>query len=298
MLLTSVGALGDSRVRMLSRGPQSRFRMLAGATQAIELARRLHCARAGEQRGAVDEAGWSKRPCEGDTERVRHRARGSVEADPLCSRHLLADNRGERGGRVVDTEAVGPDVLDRARGTRMRTVGVPNHEHRVPRPVRACPPRSGPSRAQIGSQLRLGGSPAAADVVLIAGFGPLLASPPAQADRTLRPALSPSSRSGKKPYTGKGDPMEDRNRMAAEAVVIYEELFETFKGRLSSDPKWTESRMHELMDATFDEVRGLDLPGVSTSDEVIVRASTALAQLMADAVLQTIAVYLARHDSR
>jgi hypothetical protein len=37
---------------------------------------------------------------------------------------------------------------------------------------------------------------------------------------------------------------------------------------------------------------------VSTSDEVIVRASTALAQLMADAVLQTIAVYLARHGSR
>jgi hypothetical protein len=34
------------------------------------------------------------------------------------------------------------------------------------------------------------------------------------------------------------------------------------------------------------------------SDEVIVRASTALAQLMADAVLQTIAVHLARHDSR
>jgi hypothetical protein len=76
------------------------------------------------------------------------------------------------------------------------------------------------------------------------------------------------------------------------------ELFETFKGRLSSDPKWTESRMHELMDATFEEVRGLDLPGVSTSDEVIVRASTALAQLMADAVLQTMAVYLARHGSR
>ena len=62
--------------------------------------------------------------------------------------------------------------------------------------------------------------------------------------------------------------MEDRERMAAEAVAIYEELFETFKGRLSSDPKWTESRMHALMDATFDEVRGLDLPGVSTSDEV------------------------------
>jgi hypothetical protein len=92
--------------------------------------------------------------------------------------------------------------------------------------------------------------------------------------------------------------MEDRRRMAAEAVAIYEELFETFKGRLASDPKWTESRMHELMDATFDEVRGLDLPGVSTSDEVIVRASTALAQLMADAALQTIAVYLARHGSR
>jgi hypothetical protein len=65
---------------------------------------------------------------------------------------------------------------------------------------------------------------------------------------------------------------------------------------LSSDPKWTESRMHELMDATFEEVRGLNLPGVSTSDEVIVRASTALAQLMADAVLQTIAVYLARRS--
>jgi hypothetical protein len=42
----------------------------------------------------------------------------------------------------------------------------------------------------------------------------------------------------------------------------------------------------------------LDLPGVSTSDEVIVRASTALAQLMADAVLQTMAVYLARQGSR
>ena len=92
--------------------------------------------------------------------------------------------------------------------------------------------------------------------------------------------------------------MEDRERMAAEAVAIYEELFEAFKGRLSSDPKWTESRMHELMDATFEEVRGLDLPGVSTSDEVIVRSSTALAQLMADAVLQTVAVYLARHESR
>jgi hypothetical protein len=52
------------------------------------------------------------------------------------------------------------------------------------------------------------------------------------------------------------------------------------------------------MDATFEEVRGLDLPGVSTADEVIVRSSTALAQLMADAVLQTIAVYLARHGSR
>jgi hypothetical protein len=39
--------------------------------------------------------------------------------------------------------------------------------------------------------------------------------------------------------------MEDRERMAAEAVVIYEELFETFKGRLASDPKWTESRMHD-----------------------------------------------------
>ena len=91
--------------------------------------------------------------------------------------------------------------------------------------------------------------------------------------------------------------MEDRERMAAEAVAIYEELFETFKGRLSSDPKWTESRMHELMDATFEEVRGLDLPGVSTSDEVIVRASTALSQLMADAVLQTIALYLAHHPS-
>jgi hypothetical protein len=90
--------------------------------------------------------------------------------------------------------------------------------------------------------------------------------------------------------------MEDRKRMAAEAVAIYEELFETFKGRLSSDPKWTESRMHELMDAAFEGVR--DLPGVSTADEVIVRSSTALAQLMADAVLQTIAVYLARHDSR
>ena len=64
--------------------------------------------------------------------------------------------------------------------------------------------------------------------------------------------------------------MEDRKRMAAEAVAIYEELFETFKGRLASDPKWTESRMHELMDATFEEVRGLDLPGVSTADEVIV----------------------------
>jgi hypothetical protein len=37
---------------------------------------------------------------------------------------------------------------------------------------------------------------------------------------------------------------------------------------------------------------------VSTSDEVIVRASTALSQLMADAVLQTIAVYLAHHPSR
>ena len=92
--------------------------------------------------------------------------------------------------------------------------------------------------------------------------------------------------------------MEDRERMAAEAVAIYEELFEAFKGRLSSDPKWTESRMHELMDTTFEEVRGLDLPGVSTADEVIVRSSTALAQLMADAVLQTIAVYLARHGSR
>jgi hypothetical protein len=91
--------------------------------------------------------------------------------------------------------------------------------------------------------------------------------------------------------------MGDGERMAAEAVTIYEELFETFKGRLSSDPKWAESRMHELMDATFDEVRGLDLPGVSTSDEVIVRSSTALAQLMADAVLQTIALYLARHPS-
>jgi hypothetical protein len=90
--------------------------------------------------------------------------------------------------------------------------------------------------------------------------------------------------------------MEERARMAAEAVSIYEELFETFKVRLSSDPKWTESRMHELMDATFDEVRGLNLPGVSTSDEVIVRASTALAQLMADAVLQTMAVYLARRS--
>ena len=78
--------------------------------------------------------------------------------------------------------------------------------------------------------------------------------------------------------------MEDRERMAAEAVAIYEELFETFKERLSSDPEWTESRMHELMDATFEEVRGLNLPGVSTSDEVIVRSSTALAQLMADAV--------------
>jgi hypothetical protein len=33
--------------------------------------------------------------------------------------------------------------------------------------------------------------------------------------------------------------MEDRERMAAEAVAIYEELFETFKGRLVSDPKWT-----------------------------------------------------------
>ena len=92
--------------------------------------------------------------------------------------------------------------------------------------------------------------------------------------------------------------MEDRERMAAEAVAIYEELFETFKERLASDPKWTESRMHELMDATFEEVRGLNLPGVSTSDEVIVRSSTALAQLMADAVLQTVAVYLARHESR
>jgi hypothetical protein len=92
--------------------------------------------------------------------------------------------------------------------------------------------------------------------------------------------------------------MEDRARMHAEAIAIYEELFETFKVRLSSDPGWSESRMHDLMDATFDEVRGLDLPGVSTSDEVIVRASTALAQLMADAVLQTMAVYLARHDSR
>jgi hypothetical protein len=97
---------------------------------------------------------------------------------------------------------------------------------------------------------------------------------------------------------GKEAQPEDRERMAAEAVAIYEELFETFRGRLSSDPKWTESRMHELMDATFEQVRGLDLPGVSTSDEVIVRASTALAQLMADAVLQTIAVYLARHGSR
>jgi hypothetical protein len=91
--------------------------------------------------------------------------------------------------------------------------------------------------------------------------------------------------------------MEDRERMAAEAVAIYEELFETFKGRLSSDPKRTESRMHELMDATFEGVRDLNLPGVSTPDEVIVRSSTALAQLMADAVLQTIAVYLARHGS-
>ena len=90
--------------------------------------------------------------------------------------------------------------------------------------------------------------------------------------------------------------LQRREGMAAEAVAIYEELFETFKGRLSSDPKWTESRMHELMDATFDEVRGLNLPGVSTSDEVIVRASTALSQLMADAVLQTIAVYLARRS--
>jgi hypothetical protein len=59
--------------------------------------------------------------------------------------------------------------------------------------------------------------------------------------------------------------MEDRERMAAEAVAIYEELFETFKGRLSSDPKWTESRMHELMDTTFEEVRGLDLPARNPS---------------------------------
>jgi hypothetical protein len=29
--------------------------------------------------------------------------------------------------------------------------------------------------------------------------------------------------------------MEDRERMAAEAVAIYEELFETFKGRLVTD---------------------------------------------------------------
>jgi hypothetical protein len=55
--------------------------------------------------------------------------------------------------------------------------------------------------------------------------------------------------------------LEDRERMAAEAVAIYAELFETFKGRLSSDPKWTESRMHELMDATFEEVGVWISPG-------------------------------------
>jgi hypothetical protein len=59
--------------------------------------------------------------------------------------------------------------------------------------------------------------------------------------------------------------MEDRERMAAVAVAIYEELFETFKERLARDPKWTESWMHELMDAPF---RGSQRFGSPRSEHV------------------------------
>ena len=91
--------------------------------------------------------------------------------------------------------------------------------------------------------------------------------------------------------------MEDRERMAGEAVAIYEELFETFKGRLASDPEWTESRMHELMDARFEEVRGGSPRGEHFGRGHRARIDRARAT-DGHAVLQTVAVYLARHESR
>ena len=103
--------------------------MSAGAAKAVELGRRLHHTRVGEQRGAVDPAGRPERRRDGFAERVRHRPRGAVEADSLGFRRQLPDAGGGRGGRVVDAEAVGADVLDRARGPSKRNVGVPDQEH-------------------------------------------------------------------------------------------------------------------------------------------------------------------------
>ena len=110
---------------------QARVRMPPRAAEAVELEGRLHDARLGEQRAAVDQPGGSDRRAQRRPERVRHGARGSVEADSPRAGRLLADDRGEGGGGIVDAEAVGADVRERARRAGERHVGVPDDQGRL-----------------------------------------------------------------------------------------------------------------------------------------------------------------------